>query len=281
MTEMHLSTFWSGERFSYIERLSLISALDCGHSVALYAFDDIENVPNDVDIRDAREIMPARFFIKHKKKNSYALGADLFQLFLLKKANHCWIDCDLVFRRPLKSDNVILGWENEKTLNNAVLKLPCNCVVLDEILQLAFANPIVAPRRPQKKAIQWVRWGLGISRKLENLELGLTGPRALTIFGVKHGFATKACPPKVFYPNSWQNAEDAFDSNVDLFERITDETVTVHLWNGRIRKYKDAPPPSGSYIDHECKRLGVATPANRSPSASKMEALTGARISGH
>ena len=270
MGRMRLSTLWAEGSLSYIERLSIVSALYVGHSVSMYTYGGIENAPYGVDIRDAREIMPDNLLLKHKKKNSYALAADLFRIFLLKSGNHCWIDCDLVFQKPLNDDQFVLGWENEKTLNNAVLKLPSDCAVLDDILALAFSNPIIAPYwRPQKKAMQWVRWGLGGSRKLEDLELGLTGPRMLTIFGKKHGLANKALPAEVFYPNSWHNAEDALNPNVNLRERTTDKTVAVHLWNGRIRKYKDSPPPPGSFIDSECKRLGIGLVAGQNRHGSR------------
>ena len=53
-----IQTLWVGNKLSTMERLCLSSFVHNDHSIELYSYEDIENVPDGVVIRDGNEILP-------------------------------------------------------------------------------------------------------------------------------------------------------------------------------------------------------------------------------
>lgn len=77
---------------------------------------------------------------------------------------------------------------------------------------------------------------------------GSTGPSALTAVVEAHGLQHQALPPAVFYPVPWEKADWILDPTLSLDDMISDATVAVHLWNERIKAFKNAPAPVGSFL---------------------------------
>ncbi len=257
MSKLQLNALWVGGTLSYLERLCLTSAVACGHSLVLYTYHGVSNVPAGVDLRDGREIMPEHRVLK-ARNGSYALGADLFRYYLLAKGGGCWCDCDFLFLRPVPDQEHIFGFQDETTICNGLLRLPKTSPTLHDILRFAGSNPVIAPWwRRKKKTHQWFRWALGASRTLEQLEWGIIGPAALSYFARRNCIIGYGAAPEVFYPNNWKQAADAFDPDKDIRAALSERTITVHLWNERIKDLKLKPPPTGSFIDQECRRLGI------------------------
>ena len=48
-----------------------------------------------------------------------------------------------------------------------------------------------------------------------------------------------------------------FDPNAEVERCFTECTLGVHLWNTEIRRLKIFDPPAGSFIDRQCRRLGI------------------------
>lgn len=258
MQTQNLCALWVGGELSYIKRLCLTSMLDTGHEVALYTYDGVPNAPAGVDLRDGREIMPERLVIKNKREGSFALGSDFFRYHMLQKRLGCWVDTDMVFVRPLAPADYIFGYETEISIGIGVLKLPADCPIISEILAFAAKRPVIAPWwSASKKFRQYRRWLLGRSRPVDCLEWGIIGPLAVTYFAEKHNLHIKAASIDVFYPNSWVEHMDVFNPAIDITERFTQGTVGVHLWHTAIRPLKIFLPPEGSFIDLQCRRLGV------------------------
>jgi len=53
-----VASLWIGPELSWMEQICLLSFMEKGHRTVLYAYDDVKSVPDGVEIRDAREIMP-------------------------------------------------------------------------------------------------------------------------------------------------------------------------------------------------------------------------------
>ena len=260
---MKLNALWVGGDLTYIEQLCLTSALWVGHEVDLWAYEQIGNVPAGVKIRDAREVMPESLMIWSKQKNSPAVGADIFRIFLQKQGRGCYIDCDLLFLKPIVDAEYIFCWDTpdivhkagsvpkSRLVNNAVLKLPSDSPIIDPILALAAAKPIVLPwwslRRRVKQRLNAL---IGRDRKIDNLPWTALGPSALTHFAREHGLLHKVLPSEIFNPVPPKRAEELFAPSAPIHDCITDRTVAVHLWHSKIGAFKNTPPPVGSFM-HE------------------------------
>ncbi|WP_088347068.1 MULTISPECIES: galactosyltransferase Lgt5 [Rhodomicrobium] len=257
--KQHLSTLWVGGPLSRIERLCLASMVDCGHPVALYTYGGVPDAPAGVDLRDAREVMPESKMIREKRTGSLALGSNLFRYRLLQKGwGTCWADCDMLFIKPLPVADYVFGWERPDSINSAVLKLPPDSPVLENILALADSTPVILPwwKRRRRRRERLKAW-LGFGRPLEQMPWGTIGPRAVTHFLKAQWIHTLASPIPVFYPNPATLGLDVFDPAANIESRLTDQTIAVHLWNTEIRAAKDEPVRAGCFIDRHCKRLGL------------------------
>ena len=54
-----LNSLWVGETLTYIERLSLLSAMQHGHEVRLYSYTpkELRGVPKGIEVQDASVVM--------------------------------------------------------------------------------------------------------------------------------------------------------------------------------------------------------------------------------
>jgi hypothetical protein len=77
---------------------------------------------------------------------------------------------------------------------------------------------------------------------------GSAGPRALTALAKQHRVAELAEPPEVLYPARWQDADWIRDPAVKLEDVITERTVSIHVWNERIKHFKNEPAAPGSFL---------------------------------
>jgi hypothetical protein len=253
-----LFTFWSFAPVTYIERLCLTSMVAAGHAVDFYTFDENVEVPGGVTVRDAGEILPRERVIFYRD-GSPALFANLFRYEGVRRGIGTWIDADMLVLRSIGDLGAhIFGWEDDASINNAVLKLPADSPFFAYVDRLTTARvPLPAHWPLGKKLEQIARGFLGRQHDLPRLGWGVTGPRSLTHFVRENGLAGHAQPTDVFYPVHWYDAGALFDPAARVEDRITARTRTVHLWNSQMREQKRKPPPRGSFIARMCAHYGV------------------------
>ncbi|WP_317057083.1 hypothetical protein [Roseovarius rhodophyticola] len=93
-----VATLWIGPQLSWLERLSLKSFHDIGQTPILYTYDEIEDVPDYVDLRDAREVMDEAFTQTYWGKDRLddpRIHSDIFRVMLMRKTDHIWVDADI------------------------------------------------------------------------------------------------------------------------------------------------------------------------------------------
>lgn len=256
-----LATLWVEGRLSYLEQVCLASAIAAGHSTTLYTYRGVEGAPPGVRVRDAREVMAEEHMIKHRARDSWALGANLFRYHMMRKGVGVWIDADLYLLRPLRlgGRSHLFGWQKEDLINNAVLYAPPDSPLLDGLFAFLAQEHIVPYWLPLKKRLRYqIRPWLGLRPlPLSEHRWGVAGPRALTHVARALDLTGHAVPQDVFYPYGPKRARDAFDPGIDLMARTTPRTVGIHLWNEAIKPLKRAPPPPGSFLARACERHGV------------------------
>jgi hypothetical protein len=77
---------------------------------------------------------------------------------------------------------------------------------------------------------------------------GSLGPHAFTSVAQRRGADRWALAPEVLYPVHWQDAGWIRDPSMRLEYVTTERTVAVHLYNEKIKSFKDRPAPPGSFL---------------------------------
>ena len=258
-----LSSLWVGEKLSYTEQLCMRSAIHAGHAFTLYSYtpDVLQGVPADVELRDAREVMPVENLVSYSDTGSYALGANFFRYALLSKGGYC-VDMDFCFVRPLDfSDDYVFGWEHEGWINNAVLRSPADCAFVRDLCAIPATNvrpPWFGPKRSLKYFLQRLTRG---PVRVQDLPWGTYSSGMVTYLAKRQNLTGFAHPPSVFYPVRWRDARLMFDDRELVEKLITAETRAVHMWHSRIIDLASKPPPRGSYVAAMCDKFGVDTMA--------------------
>ncbi len=256
-----LNTMWVEGPLSYVEQVCLKSALACGHEVVLYTYFDVTGVPDGVEVRDGREVMIEDYLIKHKKRNSWALCADIFRLKLMSHSPSIWVDTDIYMVRPLQHeyDKYLFGWQKEGLINSALLHIPQDSELLHHLLDFINQDTIIPPWLSWRKKLRYqVRPFVGLRPlRLSEHRWGVTGPRALTYFVEQLDLTHHAVSHDVFYPLPPKQAKLTFDPDADVEQFITDRTIAIHLWNEGIKQFKRQPAPKGSFIERICAKHEV------------------------
>ncbi len=237
------NAIWIGPKLGPIHAACLRSFVRAGHRVVLHSYDPPSDVPSGIELADARKLMPESRIVRYKKSGSPALFANLFRYQLLKAGLGLYIDCDVYCVRPIEDADYVLGWQDQGSLNNAVLKLPPDCPVLAELCNLK--DGFIPPwSKSQDKRRLRLRQLLGRPLQLEEMRWGTTGPKALTWYAQQHGLVSKAAPIDVFYPVAMSHIGLLIDPALSLDELITPRTRAVHLWSQIFANAASGLPPN-------------------------------------
>ncbi|MFP4126524.1 MAG: hypothetical protein ACLFU0_07755 [Alphaproteobacteria bacterium] len=257
-----LNTLWVEGALTYVEQVCLLSAVRLGHPVTLYTYFGVDRVPPGVEVRDGREVMAEARLLKHREKNSWSLGSNLFRYQLMREARGVWIDADLYFLKPLRLDGreLLFGWQKPGLINGAVFYASATHPLIDALFAHLGREHLIPHWLPWHKRIFYeLRPRLGLRPlTLEEHRWGIAGPRAITYVARELDLLDHAVPADMFYPYGPKRARDAFDPAVDIRARLTPRTVTVHLWNEIIKSLKTRPPPAGSFIAEICAAQEIA-----------------------
>jgi hypothetical protein len=255
-----LNSLWIGAELGQIERLTVVSSLSVGHAFTIYSYapEKLGAVPQGAEVRDAREVAPYESLTLLLERGEGALASDFFRYALLAKGLGIWVDLDLVFLKPIDfEDEYVFGWENKKSINGAVLRLPKDSDMLHELCgipQLNWRPPFYGPRK--MAWFYWRRLTKGDMRP-QDYRWGAFGPSILTHLAKKYGIAHRAKPCSVFYPVRHFDVELLLGPPELVESLLTAETRTVHLWQSVLRRKSKVPPP-GSYLDLALRRHGIS-----------------------
>ena len=255
-----LNSLWIGEQLGYVERLTMVSALSVGHPFTLYSYtrEKLRNVPSGVEMRDANEVVPYETLARYFDGGWAALGTDFFRYAMQAKGLGYWVDLDLHFIRPIDfHDDYVFGWEHEKSIDGAVLRLPSDSGMVRDLCAIPHVN-WKPPFYGLRKTIlfQWRRFKEGDLRP-ENYRWGTFGPMYLTYLAKKYRVASRAKERSVFYPLRHREAKLLCGPPEPVERQLTSETRTVHLWHSVLHREARVSPPPGSYLEAACRRHGV------------------------
>ena len=77
-----IQSLWIGNTLSNVEKLCINSYIKNGHEFDLYAYDEIDNIPENCNVKDAREILPEEEVFAYNVglgKGSYSAFSNYFR----------------------------------------------------------------------------------------------------------------------------------------------------------------------------------------------------------
>ena len=238
-----IQALWVGSRLSNLEKLSLASFVANGHTVHLYAYEDIDGVPAGVTMLDGREILPESAIFSYGPEADFAEGslaafANLFRYKLLYERGGWWIDADMVCLKPFDMDSsYVFGCEYAETINCAVMRVPRGSRLASSLYEAA-------------------------SAKGRSVRFGDTGPKLLSAKVAEFGLERFVLPSRTFYPiYAWAVAA-LFQSDADgsRYTKLHD-AYGVHFWNEMLRQGgtdKDGSFPVTSIYERLKAQYGIA-----------------------
>lgn len=257
LAELHC--LWTGQPLRWSERLCLTSMVAHGHSVTLWTYEDVKNVPLGVITADAERILPRKRIIRHAQTQSLALFSNRFRYALLRQRNVTWVDSDVLFLRPLDhSDQILFGLQDNDSICGAVLRLPKDHPALRKLQRLSMARvPVPFWWSKEQRRRQWVGALTGKYTKPEDMVWGTFGPKATTAVANRYGIFHLAKPREVFYPIHHMSADMIFQPAETVAQYLRPETIAVHLWHNKsVEKFMQRPP-AGSWIGDFCLQYDI------------------------
>lgn len=221
-------SFWHGETTPY-ERMCMKSFLDHGHEYVLYAYEPLQ-VPSGVEVRDANEILPSsRIFLYSSGDGVGSVSgfSNLFRYRLLAERGGWWVDTDVVcLSAAVPTSDIFLGWESDRLIGSAILKLPRGHVFARQLYEAA------------DKAGTDVAWGeIG-----PHLITRTCGPELLQHVAAK----------ELAYPiPSLKALQTLLPERTEQIRRQVEHLPFLHLWNEIFRRavvFKWMRPPAKSFV---------------------------------
>ncbi|WP_254428572.1 hypothetical protein [Ruegeria atlantica] len=261
--EYQIGMLWVEGPLSFLEQLCIKSYLDAGQSVRLYTYDNVTNIPDGVEHRDAREVLPDSEFVTHGRTGSPAPHSDKFRYRLLaQEADLIWADTDAYCLKPFSTPNGHYYGRLEGEVATGVLALPQDSDTLGKLIELTndpyFIPPWLPPRhrKPLEESLQ-----NGAPVNVPEVFWGVWGPRAFTWALKQTGEIKYALPEHVFYPLNFTRRRALARPNARIDHYMKEDTVSIHLYGRRMRaimrtKYGGRPDPN-SLVGKLVERHGI------------------------
>ena len=226
--------FWDKKKITLFEYCYLKSFLKNNFKVNVYSFEKIK-LPKNVNLKDASRILKKiemKKFIHQGVKSCPAAFADKFRIELMKKTKGWWFDMDILCLKKasefkkLEKNEIIIGLETDKYINNAVLKISDKHflqIISKEILSKGYI----------------LKWGD-------------IGPKLITRLMKKEGKFSEAFKKKYFYPINYKNFNYLLlPKYYKEAKKLCENSFTIHNYNQILNRFgipKNILPPKGSYL---------------------------------
>ena len=263
-SEYKIGMLWVEGPLSFLEQLCMVSFMDAGQDVVLYVYNNVTNVPDGVEVRDARDVLPDEDFVVHSRTGSPAPHSDKFRYRMLaQEPDLIWADTDAYCIRPfVPTDGHFYGWITNTEVANGILKLPPDSPTLRDLVRYTedpyAIPPWIAPRHKQEliKAQE-----SGDPKHVGEMPWGVWGPSAVTWLLKRHGEDRHAIEPHILYPIAYENRRIMARPRGNCQRFIQPDTVSIHFYGRRMRPLLrdrfDSRPPPNSLIGQLLEKHGV------------------------
>ena len=196
-----VASLWIGSELGLIEQLTIQSFLAHGHSFTLFTTEEVQGIPAGTVVRNANEIFPCQHIVRDYKTGSPAIHADMFRYAMLAKTELMWVDMDVLCLRPFYPNSpYVFAFEDENTVNNAVLRLPKDSPTLAALLAYQPETKGYPPFFSTGRKIRyWLKSG-GKKPSINKWPWGSIGPKGLSYHlrqtsEIKHALHKKRSTP--------------------------------------------------------------------------------------
>lgn len=209
-----INMMWFGTKLSNNELLSLNSFLKNGHTVHLYIYDNIINLPkhNNLKIFNGIDIYPTPFTYQTGKGiGSYSAFSNIFRYKLLYEQGGYWCDFDMICIKPFNfKTEYVFALEKKNMIASCVIKCPPKSDIMKFCYEYSTSiNP------------QLLNWGD-------------IGPKLLNLAVNKFKLNQYCLNTLTFCPFPWDNITFILNNDVIL----NNNTYGIHLWNEIWRRQK-------------------------------------------
>ncbi len=234
-----VASLWIGDRLGVIERTSINSFLKQGHHFILYAYNNLKNIPDGIELRNAQDIFPCEHIIQHKKTGSVALHSDLFRYALMKQKEIIWVDLDIIALKHFNFDtDWIIGFEKDNSVGNAVLRLPEYSKALQEIQKITPTTKWLPPTLDWSQKIRYFFKSLyygGLT--IDRWPYGHTGPGLITYYMKQFNEISHVMPTEIFYSVPFDKARDMLLPETIPLKSLPKEAYAIHLWGKELKNH--------------------------------------------
>lgn len=232
-----VSGLWIGPSLSPIEQLSIQSFINHGYLYDLYVYETVQNIPANVNIRDASEILD-RSEIFTYQNSSFSAVSNIFRFKLLYIKDTIWVDLDIVCMKfyDFSKDKYIFisepdkNYEKEK-LGSCLMKIPKNDIIAFDAIEKC--------KREKEKVLKGeIVWGIG--------------PRTVKYIVQKYALQKYIKPWRFSNCCSNKHYECIIDPNFkekgkyfNSLSSIPPDNHFIHLWHEFMRRNnftKEIPP---------------------------------------
>ncbi|MGI9337624.1 MAG: hypothetical protein ACR2P4_03840 [Gammaproteobacteria bacterium] len=248
---------WIGGRLSELERLCIRSFCANGHEFHLYAYEDLQNLPQVEGLRvmDGADILPRSAIFRYRHSNSLAGFADRFRWELMRQKGGWYADMDVVALRPLDfSAQMIFAYEAPDALiNSALMKFPRGHYAAAAVADACADINKFVPWDTHKRKTKKIKRRLLLRRHHRYLGWGEAGgPIAITL-AVRHFNLEKyALPAHSLYYQYHPLVNGFFDDALHksgVLDVMLSGTFSLHLMHNIVQKKgidKDGTFPENS-----------------------------------
>jgi hypothetical protein len=206
-------TFWHGGLLQPLQLVALGSFVDHGYVVELFAYDDIQNRPPGVVLRDAREVMPESMVFAYADgfgKGSFAACANIFRYRMVNQLGGWWVDTDVICLGKIEPEQGAAPYvfveelrkDGPNVLANCLFKSPAQEPFLDYCIREAESR--------DRTKIKWTE----------------IGPILFDQSVRRHGLDRWIAPRAVYSPINFDEIHKFLEPGLQL-----PGARTVHLWN--------------------------------------------------
>jgi hypothetical protein len=247
-----IQSLWIGPSLSKLEQVCLKSFIDNDMEFHLYTYEDVDNVPDGVIIKDGNTILDKNEIFRYNN-GSVSAFSNLFRFTLLDKKGGFWVDTDVICVRNFSFDeDIVIMSEPEHTryeqtfITSSVIKLPKDSDITREAVRIQrdHKNKILSGE------IQWGSGPLCVKTIVEkfNLEKYVEPWNTICSCSAPHA-NTIVVPNRKPHPNIIDNIKD-----------IPKNMIAIHLWNEVWRRNgidKNQEFHSDSLIEYYKKKHSI------------------------
>lgn len=255
-----LNSLWIGPKLSAIHLVCLLSAVRAGHKVRLFCYSRPENLPADIEIADAEDVLPQADIMRHRNSGSPSLSSNRFRYLLFEKQLGPWIDTDVFVVKPLTSRNgCMMAWQDGELIGSAVLQLPRGKLTDFLCDFTSQSHPIPFWYSPVHRYWLQARSAAGFPLAAGDYRWGIYGPHLLTNSVRLHNLESSVEPSSVYYPVSWRDADSLYLRQGNVLGTLPETTEAVHLWHHMETSAASCPNAiqAGSFLDHAFRMVDM------------------------